>query len=129
MDINEQETRRNNGRVLVGLLIIAAGLIMLADRTGWSAIHLSGRFWPLFPIGFGVLRLLDPPASRKGRTRSRRGGAWFIFIGLWFFVNEFHLFGLDYHTSWPLLIVGAGAGMVWRALEHPAAGSDGVPQN
>jgi hypothetical protein len=27
--------------------------------------------------------------------------------------------GLDYNTSWPLLIVGAGIGIIWRAFEDP----------
>jgi hypothetical protein len=119
MDDSEQQGGRSSGRVLVGLLIVAVGLIMLADRIGLSGIHLSGRFWPFFLIALGLVRLLDPKVDRQGRTRSGRGGAWFIYLGLWFFVNEFHLFGLDYHDSWPLLVVGAGLGIVWCAFEYP----------
>lgn len=130
MDNIEQHGGRSNGRVLVGLLIVGAGLIMLADRIGVSGIHLSGQYWPLFLIGFGLLRVLNPPVDRHGRIHSRRGGAWFIYLGLWFFVNEFHFVGFDYHTSWPLLIVGAGIGIVWRAFENPAGGRcHGVREN
>jgi hypothetical protein len=113
-----EQTRGLNGRVLVGMLIIAAGLVMMSDQIGWSGLHLSGRYWPLFLIGFGLVRWLAP--ADCGRPRARRGGAWFMYLGLWFFVNEFHLFGLDYHNSWPLLIIGAGIGMVWRAFEGSA---------
>ncbi len=48
-----------------------------------------------------------------------RGGIWMIFIGIWGLLTEFQVFGLDYHTSWPLLIIGAGLKMVWRSLEGP----------
>ena len=128
MNDNEQPGGSNGGRVLVGVLIIAAGLVLLADQIGLSGIHLSGRVWPVFLIGFGLVRLIAP-ADRGGRPRSRRGGAWFIYLGLWFFVNELHLLGFDYHNSWPLLIVGAGIGMVWRALEAPAGGRTRVRES
>ncbi len=119
MDNNEEQRGPNGGRVLVGLMIIVAGLAMLGDRMGISGVHLSGRYWPMFLIAFGVARMLAPAMTRDGRRRSQWPGIWFIFLGLWFFVNEFHAFGLDYGTSWPLLVVGAGIGMIWRAVEDP----------
>jgi hypothetical protein len=119
MDNDEQTRGTATSRVLIGVLIIAAGLIMLADRSGVSGIHLSGRYWPFLLIGLGLVRLIDPGAHRSGRPRSRRTGAWVVFLGLWFLVNELHLYDFDYHTSWPLLVVGAGIQMVWRAVENP----------
>jgi len=120
MDNNDEPQGAHRGRVLAGLLIIAAGVMLLADRIGISGIHLSGRYWPLLLMAFGVVRLFDPAAGRRGGRRSRWTGAWFVYLGLWGFVNEFHVLGLDYGTSWPLLIVGAGIGMIWRAFEDPA---------
>jgi hypothetical protein len=67
-------------------------------------------------IAFGVSRLLAP-RTRNGKRPSRWTGIWFIYLGLWFFVNEFRVLGLWYNTSWPLLIVGTGIGMIWRAIE------------
>jgi hypothetical protein len=128
MNSSEQTSGSTSGRVLVGMLIIVVGLVLMADRIGLSGIHLSGRSWPLFLIAFGIVRLIAP-ADRGGRPGSRRGGAWFMYLGLWFFVNEFHLFGFDYHNSWPLLVVGAGIGMVWRAFEGPAGGCTRVRES
>lgn len=119
MNNNEEAMGNHGGTVLVGLLVIAAGLAMLADRIGISGVHLSGRYWPLFLIAFGLVRLINAASHRNGRPRPRWTGAWFIYLGLWFFVNEFHVFGFDYGTSWPLLIVGAGIGIMWRAIENP----------
>jgi hypothetical protein len=114
MDNNNEA---HKGRVFAGLIIIAAGVMLLADRIGISGIHLSGRYWPLLLVAFGCVRLFDPPTRRNGARRSRWTGVWFIYLGFWGLVSEFHVFGLDYNSSWPLLIVGAGLGIVWRAFE------------
>jgi hypothetical protein len=119
MDNNDEPQDAHKGRVFAGLLIIAAGVVLLADRIGISGIHLSGKYWPLLLMAFGFMRLFDPPLRRNGRRRSRWTGAWFIYLGLWGFASEFHVLGLDYNTSWPLLIVGAGIGIIWRAFEDP----------
>jgi hypothetical protein len=107
----------HKGRVFAGLIIIAAGVMLLADRIGISGIHLSGRYWPLLLVAFGFVRLFDPSSRRNGARRSRWTGVWFIYLGFWGLVSEFHVLGLDYNTSWPLLLVGAGLGIVWRAFE------------
>ena len=54
---------------------------------------------------------LDP--AREGRRRHRRrggatGGIWLIGIGCWLLVAQNHLFGLNFHNSWPLFIVLSG---------------------
>src|SRR4051812_31852645 len=106
-------------QVVVGLAIMLLGAGFLFDRMdGWH-VHVSRHLWPIFPLFLGLGRLLDAPRKRR-RGRAIRGGMWMIYIGVWGFISEFHVFGLDYGTSWPLLIVGAGLNMVWRSLEGPA---------
>jgi len=118
MTQEQESTRTDCGPILVGLILAFIGLAMLADRTGLSGgLHLAGKFWPIVIIAFGITRLVARPAPRTGHPQSRWTGIWFIYLGLWFFINEFHVFGLWYTTSWPLLIVGTGLGMIWRALE------------
>jgi hypothetical protein len=111
---------RNNGRILAGIAVILAGLAMLADRMGFGDLHLSGRYWPLILVALGVLRLSDRTRP-DGSRGSARSGVWLLFVGAWGLVSEFHLFGFDFGNSWPLLIIGAGALIVWRAFENPAA--------
>ena len=116
MSSQDESSRSERGPILVGLVIIFSGLAMLADRTSISGgLHLTGKFWPFVMIAFGLSRLLAPP--RNGRPPSRWTGVWFIYLGLWFFLNEFRVLGFWYTTSWPLLIVGTGIGMIWRAIE------------
>ena len=114
-----QETNRSP-QVVVGLLIMLLGFGFLFDRMDVWHVHLSTHFWPLFPLFFGVARMLDGPrVARRGRPV--RNGVWLICIGIWGLISEFQVFGLDYDTSWPLLIVAAGLNMVWRSLERPPA--------
>lgn len=121
---NHDDARRpESGAILIGLVIMFVGLAMLIDRLGISSIHLSGRFWPFVLIAFGCARLLAS-ASADGGRRSTWSGVWFIYLGLWFFINEFHVMGFWYTSSWPLLVVGVGIGMIWRAIESPGRRGD-----
>lgn len=122
----EQESPRQLDRDFVwGLVLILLGAMILLDRLDWTA---AGSYWPFLLILLGVVRLVDPPPS--GRVaRSRRPGAWLLFIGVWGLVNEFGLLGFEYSNSWPLMLVGVGLMFVWRAFEGPdrcdrAAGSN-----
>jgi LiaF transmembrane domain len=120
-DITTQPRSQHTDRspqVVVGLLIMLLGFGFLFDRMDVWHVHLSAHFWPLFPLFFGVARVLDGPrVTRRGRPV--RNGVWLICIGIWGLISEFQIFGLDYETSWPLLIVAAGLNMVWRSLERP----------
>lgn len=121
MESDERMQGGQTGRVLAGIGIIVIGMLILMDGNGMPVIRLSGHYWPVILIAFGLVRLVDPP-ERNGRPRSRRSGAWMIYVGVWGLVSELHLFGLSYQTSWPLLVIGAGLGVVWRAMDPQSAG-------
>jgi cell wall-active antibiotic response 4TMS protein YvqF len=119
MTPDTRATRSNHGRILAGIAVMLAGLAMLADRTGLGGLHLSGRYWPLILIVLGVLKISDRTRG-DGARRPLRSGLWLVYVGLWALVSEFHLFGFDYSNSWPLLVIGAGVSIVWRAFDSPA---------
>ena len=123
-----RDTKADTGRIFLGLLIMLIGLAILGDKTGFDGVHLSGHYWPLILIILGVVKMLNPGECR-GRLRSRRGGTWLLFVGCWGLVSELRLFGFDYGTSWPLLIIGAGVGIVWRACEDPAPAAHRLGEN
>ena len=104
-------------RVVAGLILMIVGLGLLADRLD-VAVRFPGQFWPLILIVMGAARLADNDLSAQGR-RKTRSGAWLLYIGLWGLINEFHVFHFDYGSSWPLLVIGAGVGIVWRAFDSP----------
>ena len=99
-----------------GLILILFGAMLMMGRLTADEGY---RYWPMLLILLGSAKLIDPPQSGLHQG-SRRPGAWLLFIGLWGLVSEFHLFGLDYSNSWPLMIVGVGLMLVWRSFDPPA---------
>jgi len=117
MSTPDDSSRTQNRAILVGLVFIFAGVALLADRIG-TGIHMSGRHWPLLLIVYGSVRFLTAAEDPVRRRHSRWTAAWLIYLGFWFLVNEFHIFGLRYDTSWPLLIVWAGVRIMSSAIEN-----------
>ena len=109
-----------DGPVLFGAALILVGLAFLADQADLIHVTLSERMWPFILLFFGLVRLFVP-GYRHGRRRPRRGAVWLLSIGIYGLVSEYRLFGLDYATSWPLLIVAAGLNMVLKSFEAPCA--------
>ena len=105
-------------RVRLGLAMMLVGLALMAYRLDLWELDLSRHSWPFIVLALGLVRLAFP-GEERGRRRSRRGGMGLIYIGVWGAISEFRLFGLDYGTSWPLLIIAAGLNTVWRSFESP----------
>ena len=94
------------GRVLTGLVVVLLGGIFLADNLGFLDVGSIGRFWPAILILLGIGSIVRPG--------HRGGGAWLLFLGALFFLHTFDVFRL--RDSWPLFIVAAGTGMIWRSF-------------
>lgn len=107
----------SNRHLFFGLILVVSGTVMLVDRL--TPFEL-GAGWPLVFIVFGLWKLIAPRAP-AGAARPRRFGAWLLFVGFWGLVNEMRLFGLDYDTSWPVMVVGVGLMLVWRSFDGPVA--------
>ena len=82
-------------------------------------MQLNVPLWPWVLVALGLARLSDRSTDANGCTRGRRSGAWLLLIGGWGLLNEYRIFGIHYGHSWPILVIGAGAMVVWRALDHP----------
>jgi hypothetical protein len=121
MDMTDTSAARppHVGQIVVGLIVLALGGLLLADRY-FPDEQLMRSWWPLVLIVMGVARLAVVQVEAHCRSRSRRSGVWLIMIGLWALISDSHLFGLTFATSWPLLVIGVGVLMVWRALDTGA---------
>lgn len=103
--------RRHRGKVLTGLLIMAAGILLLLSNFNMVDIGPVWRYWPLILIALGVDKIFT-----AGTMKERGEGIWLSFIGSWLLVSFLHIFGLTFATSWPILIIGFGIGMIWKAM-------------
>jgi hypothetical protein len=87
-----------------GLIIVVVGLVLLGGQFRMGLDF--GRLWPLVLIVIGIGRFLTTtPDGRRGN------GAWLLFIGVLFLLNNFRILGLG--DSWPLFIVAAGLSIMF----------------
>lgn len=101
----------DTSKFLWGGLLLIIGTVLLLDNLDVIYIGELWDHWPFVVVAIGVARFLE------ARTTKARGeGLWWIFIGLWLYASVFHVFGLRFSTSWPLLLVGVGASMIWKSV-------------
>jgi len=102
-------------RLVIGLAVMLAGLVMALDSLGLVDGSAVFRFWPLALIAVGVAKLMSP--ARQGST-----ALLWIVAGTGFLLVT--LGRMSAGGVWALLIFAFGAHIAWRAL-RPA----GVPKD
>lgn len=103
---------RLHGTLIIGVILLAVGVLFLLDNFYVITIgEPVSHFWPLIIVALGLARILqaEHPWER------RRGFAW-MYFGLWLLVSVLHMFGLNFHNSWPLLLIGFGINAIWKAV-------------
>lgn len=106
--MSDTSRRSKAGALFGGIALIAVGTLFLLDETGIADFgDVIRNYWPLFVVGVGVMRLIE------GQIWD---GLWLVAVGGWMQLVTLHLFGLTWGSSWPLLLIILGAGMVIRAL-------------
>jgi hypothetical protein len=99
-----------SGRFFFGLILLILGSLFLLDNLGYIYVGHLAHYWPALFILFGIVKLLDSDSARH-----RGNGIGWIFLGSWFLVSMNGIFDLDFHNSWPILIIGWGISMLWKA--------------
>ena len=108
--IDEKE-HMNRGRIIGGGTLIVLGTMLFLERYGIVEIGQYWRFWPLLLVFFGLFQVVAPRSPRD-----RGSGVWLLLIGVWLQINLVNLFGLSFHTSWPLLLIFIGVGVLLGGL-------------
>ena len=111
IDSMRYRRRRNTaGRLVAGLILIALGLAFTLDNLGILGVEFDNiwKFWPVFLIVIGTAKLF--------RLEERAAGLWMVGIGVWLQVVALGLWGMDWDTSWPVLLILIGAIMVTLTL-------------
>lgn len=114
------------GVIAAGGMLIGLGVLTLLGRSDLAHVRPGHLLPALFLILLGALTMIEKTAIVVGRVdgrdelrRLRRrkhvgSGLWLVAIGSWMLASEMHLFGLTYHTSWPLLIIVLGVTIIIR---------------
>ncbi|WP_243301145.1 LiaF transmembrane domain-containing protein [Geothrix oryzisoli] len=95
-------------KLVLGLVVIATGLILLLDSLHWyDAWHLLA-WWPVALAAFGLARLVqDGPLSLRGHI-------WLGFAVAGF-ISQFGPWGL-LERWWPVLLIWGGVVVALRAI-------------
>ena len=125
---NDLQPRGATSQVVLGLLVIAMGLLFLLDNLGYVDMHRAFSFWPMLFVIVGTVKLCD--------TRTQGGtllGAGLVGFGILLMLDRMDIFDFSWRTVWPLVLIGLGGYLVAkavrnkRALERGVALPDGTP--
>jgi hypothetical protein len=101
-------------RLVVGLAIMLAGLVLALDSLGLVDGGAFFRFWPLALVAIGAVKLLSPAGRGSGAIVWIVAGIAFLLVTLG---------RMSFGGVWALLIFAVGAHVAWKALRPP-----GVPR-
>jgi hypothetical protein len=107
----DQSKRYSYGHIGVGLFLICVGIALMLDKFDILNAGPIWHYWPIIIIAVGIGRLLDAQFGYDYRKAFSM-----IFIGSWLLVTELHIYGLNYHNSWPILLIGIGISMLWKSF-------------
>jgi hypothetical protein len=109
----DHQRKRTFWTLGIGLLFIIAGGLMLTNNLGITDVGSVWRFWPVLIITAGIGRWVD-----ASTTENRRKAFFWMFIGCWFLCSTLNLFGLTFHNSWPIALIGVGISTIWRSFPY-----------
>jgi predicted membrane protein len=103
-------------RLVIGLTVMLAGLVLALDSLGLVDGGLLFRFWPLALVAIGILKVMAP--GRQGGS----AGIFWIVAGVAFLLVT--LGRMSMGGVWALLLFGLGAHIAWKALRPPSVPKD-----
>lgn len=103
-------SRGVTSQVVMGVLVIAIGLLFLLDNLDIIEVRHAIAFWPLVFIVAGVAKLLDT-STPNGYLVGLAG----IAIGTLMILNRLGIIYFSWRMAWPLVLIAIGAIVVYRA--------------
>lgn len=102
-------------RVVLGLCVMLAGLVLALDSLGFVDGSAIFRYWPLALVAVGVAKLLSPAPPRSS------GVFWIAFgVAALLFTHG----RMSFAGVWALILFFVGAKIAWKALRPVAAPKD-----
>src|SRR5688572_29517250 len=94
------DVRPRSGNIVIGVMLVAMGVVVALDRAGLIAFEGRWTLWPVIFIGLGLARFVQTPAGKP------RQGLLFLLGGVWLVAGEAGWLSLA--DSWPLLVIAFG---------------------
>lgn len=118
-----QRQRSPASQVVVGLMVIALGVMFLLDNLGLLDFRYSMHFWPLVLVVIGILKILQTRTAGGALV----GGLLILFGGL-LTLKGLGLVYITWRTLWPILLIVAGMAVVYRSITGRRVFEVGVVQ-
>lgn len=109
--------RTHKAQMIVGLIVATLGIVFLLDNLGYPAAKGALAYWPVILIVIGLSKVIQA----RNVPEAVGGSVWGL-IGTWILLNNLHVIDLSFwrgiRTFWPLILVGVGLSILWRALSE-----------
>src|SRR5262245_32340600 len=105
-----QPARQIAPQLVMGVVIVVIGLLFTLENLGYVDTEEYLRFWPVALIVVGLLQLWQRGGCRL------LSGTIFTFAGVWLLLQGMGIVTVSLWSLWPMLLVFAGASMVWRGM-------------
>jgi predicted membrane protein len=100
---------------VMGVLIIVVGVLFTLENLGFIEAGAYLRFWPVALMAVGLMKLWS--GGRGGSLH----GLLFFFAGVWLLLQAMSIVTISLWNLWPVLLIFAGASLVWRGISGPAS--------
>ena len=111
MNTMPRSSFRVTPQIILGLLIVAFGVILTLDNLDYVEAGDILRYWPLLLVAFGLARVIGTDC-----TSGRLSGGLMVVIGLWLMADEIFILSVDFERWWPIILVAIGGLIVFRAM-------------
>lgn len=112
-----QYVYRSITRLIIGLSILAAGLLWTLDNLEFLESERITKWWPVVVIAVGVVRFLDPTAGKVASVA-------ITFVGTGLLLDTMDVWDFDPSDFIPLLIAFIGAKLVLDVFRRRAAAAN-----
>ena len=102
--------------LVLGLAVVAIGVVLLLDQEGVVRAWDVWRFWPVVLIAVGLVKVLRAGGSpdKQIDTAGAMWGVVEICFGVVFLLGALGYRHFSFGHTWPLLIVGAGLWVLYE---------------
>lgn len=107
----QYKIRKNRKNLVTGMALIAVGTLFLLDRLDIIEVTQFWHLWPAFIALFGINQMVS--AEKNAQFVQ---GCFQVFLAFWLYASLENLWGWNFSTSWPLLLIGYGLSMVLGGL-------------
>ena len=99
--------RSNTGRLILGLYLMAIGILLFSSNLGFEVPHGVWNYWPFLLIVGGGARIF-----LGGDREAWSEGFWLLLSGIYCWISVWNLWGLSWGTAWPIFVVAGGMSLV-----------------